>query len=69
MNLQEFKAGDYVYNAGRDSEDARVCSRQVMQRNGCKTLRFELREREDSIQLVCHGYVAALQGQEFIAVQ
>jgi hypothetical protein len=72
MNIQqpnEFKTGDYLYTAGPDSADNRDHCNQLMRSNGCRTLRFELREREDRMILICHGYVARLDGEQFVAVQ
>lgn len=66
------KEGDYLYNAGLDSPDSRRYCHEVMKRNGCKTLRFELRPQADQTMMVCHGYLAYLidpNQPDFIAVQ
>lgn len=64
--MNELKQGDYVYLAGRDTEDNREVAKQVMARNGCKSFRFEKQELPDeSIVIRCHGYLANIDCSDF----
>lgn len=62
MNIQppsSLKCGDYVMNFPIERPGDRATARDVMRRNGCRSIRFEL---FDSGLLSAHGYVARMQG-------
>ncbi len=53
------RTGEYVMNFPIERSGDRDTARQVMRRNGCKSIRFELLE---SGRLTAHGYVARVDG-------
>lgn len=61
MNAQPFtaKPGDYCMNFPQERDGDRQTARDVMKRNGCHSIRFELLE---SGTLIAHGYIGRLSG-------
>lgn len=55
----QLKAGDYVMNFPQERDGDRNTARDVMKRNGCRSIRFELHENK---VLIAHGYVGRLSG-------
>jgi hypothetical protein len=53
------RIGEYVMNFPTERVGDRDTARQVMRRNGCKSIRFELNEAG---LLTAHGYVARVEG-------
>jgi hypothetical protein len=51
--------GDYVMNFPHEREGDRTTARDVMRRNGCRSIRFELHANG---MLIAHGYIARLDG-------
>jgi hypothetical protein len=66
------RAGDYVMNFPLERPGDRDTARQVMRRNGCRCIRFELHEIDiDSPNgtihahtMIAHGYVARMAGND-----
>lgn len=54
----QLKAGDYVMNFPQERPADRQTARDVMKRNGCRSIRFELHGKV----LIAHGYVGRLSG-------
>jgi hypothetical protein len=53
------RIGEYVMNFPTERSGDRDTARQVMRRNGCRSIRFE---KFDSGLLVVHGYIGRLSG-------
>lgn len=54
----QLRPGDYVMNFPIEREGDRKTARDVMKRNGCRSIRFELHDK----LLIAHGYVARMSG-------
>lgn len=55
----KFRDGDYCMNFPQEREADRATARDVMRRNGCRSIRFSVDERG---VLIAHGYIARLDG-------
>lgn len=53
------RPGDYAMNFPQERESDRATARDVMRRNGCKSIRFE---KTDTGVLIAHGYIGRLDG-------
>jgi len=62
MNAQPFRPrdGDYVMNFPQERPGDKQTARDVMKRNGCKAIRFQL----DRGTLIAHGYIGRIEGAE-----
>ncbi len=62
MNPAPFKPrdGDYARNFPQERDGDRATARDVMRRNGCRSIRFE---KHPNGTLVAHGYVARIEGE------
>lgn len=49
---KDYPDGDYVYQAGVDSEENRALAEQRLKANGCKTIRFETQTMVQTITKV-----------------
>ena len=52
------RPGDYVMNFPKERDGDKATARDVMRRNGCKSIRFE----KHGEVLVAHGYVGRFSG-------
>jgi len=61
MNAAPFqlRTGDYAMNFPQERDGDRQTARDVMRRNGCRSIRFE---KHDNGLLIAHGYVAPVSG-------
>jgi hypothetical protein len=50
------RAGDYVFNMGKDSEQDRIEAERLLKNQGCKQFRFE--PLSDG-RVIAHGYLRA----------
>lgn len=55
----EMRAGDYAKRFPKTSAADKDLARQLMRRQGCKSIRFETTPQGE---LVAHGYVARFEG-------
>lgn len=55
----QYRTGDYVMNFPQEREGDRTTAKDVMRRNGCRSIRFEL--HKDGI-LIAHGYTSRMSG-------
>lgn len=72
----DLRCGDYVMNFPVERAGDRQTAREAMKRNGCRAIRFECNEVTLTIDrkevqgknLVAHGYVARIEGNEVEAL-
>jgi nitrous oxide reductase accessory protein NosL len=53
------RSGDYAMNFPQERDGDRKTARDVMKRNGCRSIRFE---KLDNGVLVAHGYIGPMSG-------
>jgi hypothetical protein len=67
------RAGDYVMNFPVERPGDRATAREVMKRNGCRTIRFEVYpitvdgpdgRPVEAKSVIAHGYVGRMAGNE-----
>lgn len=56
---QPMRPGDYAKQFPRDTPEERAFARDVMRRQGCRSIRFELH----GALLIAHGYVGRFESQ------
>ena len=54
----KFRDGDYAMNFPQERPGDRTTARDVMKRNGCRAIRFEMH----GATLVAHGYIGPMSG-------
>ncbi len=56
------RAGDYAMNFPLERPGDRDTARQVMRRQGCRSIRFEVLGEAPAQGMVAHGYIGRMTG-------